>query len=169
LSCPFCTPSPQWPFPGRARAPSLWIVCWAWICCSFLCGARLAGTCGYRSNCDVESARPKRFAPNRRRRDREATLRTFRVTCPESTATPRRLKMSPPVQRIIDLSTIFCNSRMLPGQAWSWHSSNVRFSILWICFAIFSANFLTKYSINRGMSSLRFRKGGTWVGKTFNL
>ena len=71
--------------------------------------------------------------------------------------------------KIIDRSTIFCSSRIFPGQEYAWQSSNVRFSICLMRFAMFSANFLTKYSIRSGMSSVRFRRGGTWMGKTFNL
>jgi len=64
---------------------------------------------------------------------------------------------------------IFCSSRILPGQWYAWHSSSVRLSIFRICFPILSAYRFTKYSTSIGMSSFRFRRGGTGIGKTFNL
>src|SRR6266850_7548193 len=73
-----------------------------------------------------------------------------------------------PLHKITDLSTMFCSSRIFPGQGYDWHCSSVFLSILQICFPIFSAYRFTKYSTNIGISSFRLRRGGTSIGKTFN-
>src|SRR6202047_349276 len=73
-----------------------------------------------------------------------------------------------PLLRITDLSTMFCSSRIFPGQGYDWHSSSVFMSILRICLPAFSAYRLTKYSTNIEMSSFRLRRGGISIGKTFS-
>src|ERR1700732_346854 len=73
-----------------------------------------------------------------------------------------------PLLRITDLSTMFCSSRIFPGQGYDWHISSVFMSILRICLPVFSAYRLTKYSTSIGISSFRLRRGGTSIGKTLN-
>ena len=73
-----------------------------------------------------------------------------------------------PLLRIIDLSTMFCSSRIFPGQGYDWHSSSVFLSILRMCLPAFSAYRLTKYSTSIGISSFRLRKGGASIGKTLS-
>src|SRR6202011_3866317 len=66
-----------------------------------------------------------------------------------------------PLHKITERSTMFCSSRIFPGQGYDWHSSSVFLSILRICLPVFSAYRLTKYSTNIEMSSFRLRRGGT--------
>src|ERR1700730_1192038 len=73
-----------------------------------------------------------------------------------------------PLHKITERSTMFCSSRIFPGQGYDWHSSSVFLSILRICLPVFSAYRLTKYSTNIEMSSFRLRRGGTSIGKTFS-
>src|SRR5213592_1441910 len=65
--------------PVRAPAPSLWIACWVWICCSLPMPGPACWYLRYRRNCDVESTRSKRFSPNWGPHDRETTLRASRL------------------------------------------------------------------------------------------
>src|SRR6266478_2347569 len=44
-----------------------------------------------------------------------------------------------PLHKITDLSTMFCSSRIFPGQGYDWHRSSVLLSILRMCLPAFSA------------------------------
>jgi hypothetical protein len=70
---------------------------------------------------------------------------------------PRRISAS---HTITDRSITFCNLRMLPSHGYDWNRSRVFLFNPRRFFPAFFAKRLIKYSISRGMSSLRSRRGG---------
>src|SRR4030042_1810223 len=73
-----------------------------------------------------------------------------------------------PEHKITARSMILSSSRTLPGQSYFWRTFMVAFDTVSIFFPVFLLNLSMKCSTRTGRSSLRWRSGGTVMGKTLS-